>query len=632
MITDKMCKRVIYSSKISFSFMNKGILLATLFFCVTLAQVVSQQSSQGNTDELLALQYFNNQEFDKAVVLYEKLFNRNQSLYLYNYYFECLIALEDFKKAERVVTGLIKKNPTVFRYQVDEGYIYLKSGDQRRYNRSMQGVINNIVPTIDNYLALAQYFQFRKLPEWSVKTYEKAIEIFPNTEAFRYELISLYYASNQFDNMFGQVFRLIDNPMTQLNQVQERMQAIVASDASGKVITDFIQYTLRLVQRNPQNSSYADMLLWAYIQNSDFERAMTQAIAMDRRQNRQGQIVVDIVPIYIKNKAYDDAKRGINYIIDLGKKADYHYVAKSLLIDIQYQQATSVIPPDIEVLRELEKNILALIEETGIHLTTVSLIQKLAEVQAYFLDLPHQAKEWIDKALLIPRLQPQLAAVLKIQKADIMLMTGEHWDASLLYSQVEKDFKHDTIGFQAKFKNAKFYYFIGEFEFAQTHLRILQGSTSKLIANDAMELNLFIMNNVDYDSSFIPLQYYSKADFQYATKQYEQSLQTLDSLLRIFPFHPIRDDAFMLKARIFIYKEEYQKAAHALHQILALHYTDLLADDALYILADLYRVKLNNPEKAMELYWQIVADFPSSVYAQEAREIYRKLRDNILIQ
>ncbi len=586
--------------------------------------------TQTTTDELLALQYYNNQEYDKAIVLYEKLFNRNPSIYLYNYYFECLIALEDYKKAERLTSGLIKKNPAVFRYQVDEGYVYLKTGNQKKHIKSMQAAINNLSPTVDNYMALAQYFEIRGLKDWSTKTYEKAIEQFPYNEVFSYELIYLYYDNNQLEDMFEQIFKVIDNPASQIENLQERLQAIVATDHTEQLLNKFIQYVLRRVQRKPQNIAYADILLWAYIQNSDFERAMTQAIAMDKRQNREGEIIIDIVPTFIENKEYAEAVRGINYIITLGSKASYYYNAKILLIDIKYLQATSTIPPSIEILKEIENDILMLIDEMGIQLNSISLVQKLAEIQAYYLNKPLEAKKWIDKAMQVPRLQAQLVAVLKIQKADIMLMTGEHWDASLLYSQVEKDFKHDTIGFYAKFKNAKFYYYIGEFEYAQTHLKILQGSTSKLIANDAMDLNLFIINNVDTDSSFVPLEYYSRAEFMYVTKKHEQSLQVLDSLLNIFPYHPIRDDALMLKSKILIFKEEYEKAAQSLHQILANHYIDLLADDALYILAGLYKDKLDNPDNAMDLYWQIVDDFPSSVYAQEARELYRQIRNKNL--
>ena len=39
--------------------------------------------------------------------------------------------------------------------------------------------------------------------------------------------------------------------------------------------------------------------------------------------------------------------------------------------------------------------------------------------------------------------------------ADIYLFTGEIWEASLLYSQVEKEFKYDRLGEIAKYKNAK---------------------------------------------------------------------------------------------------------------------------------------------------------------------------------
>ena len=229
--------------------------------------------------------------------------------------------------------------------------------------------------------------------------------------------------------------------------------------------------------------------------------------------------------------------------------------------------------------------------------------------------------------MAIPRITALYYAELKILLADVMLLTGEHWDASLLYSQVEKDFKHDTIGFRAKFKNAQFYYYIGEFDYSLSHLKILRAATSKLIANDAMDLSLFIANNIDWDSSYVQLGYYSRAEFLWKCKRPIEAISTLDSLLNIFPVHPIRDDAHMLKAKIYIEMQQHEKAAISLQQIVQSHYFDLLADDALFMLAELYENNLSDIDKAMEYYWNIVNDFPSSIFARESRDKYRLLRE-----
>lgn len=589
------------------------------------------QRNQGNEDELIALQYFNSGEFDKAVVLYEKLYRRESTIYYYNYYFECLLALEQYDKAEKLIRGLVNKNPQVFRYQVDLGLVYLASDEQKKADKAFSDAIAAVVPTEDNYAALAQYFMFRTKPEWAARTYESGLQKISGSSVMRYELTALYFAQSRFEDMFVVFYQLIDHPEVSVEDVQKRLQGYFSVDASKSAARNFVTFALRQSQRNAQNNKYSEMLLWSYLQVSDFPKALQQAIAMDRRQKSDGEIVLSLVPVLISNEMYDLAVDALNFVIEKGEKSLNYNSARITLFEVRYFKATSVVPADIKSLEVLENELITFLSEVGVHLNTITLVRKLASVQAFYMNKPIEAKQWVEKAMLIPGMRGILPAELKILMADIMLLTGEHWDASLLYSQVEKDFKHDTIGFKAKYKNAQFYYYIGEFDYALTHLNILRTATSKLIANDAMDLSLFITNNIDYDSSYVPLAYYSRAEFAWKCKQPESALNTLDSLLNIFPVHPIRDDAHFLKAVIYNQMQQYQRAAVELHTILAAHYTDLLADDALYMLAVLYRDHLDNTEKAMELFWQIVNDFPSSVYAQESREMYRQLRDKTLV-
>ena len=77
-----------------------------------------------------------------------------------------------------------------------------------------------------------------------------------------------------------------------------------------------------------------------------------------------------------------------------------------------------------------------------------------------------------------------------------MPLENNIWEASLMYMQIEKEFKNDPLGHLAKFKNAQVYYFSGEYDWCQAQLDILKASTSKLIANDALELSVLITDNL----------------------------------------------------------------------------------------------------------------------------------------
>ena len=62
-----------------------------------------------------------------------------------------------------------------------------------------------------------------------------------------------------------------------------------------------------------------------------------------------------------------------------------------------------------------------------------------------------------------PGVNDFLLAQIKLQLADYYLMDGNIWDATLLYSQVDKAFKEEEIGEEAPFKMPGLSYFAGDF-------------------------------------------------------------------------------------------------------------------------------------------------------------------------
>ena len=69
-----------------------------LFALIIFSSVCFSQS----TDEKLAAQFFENQEFEKASEMYKKLYKENYtSIYIYENYLQTLIALKDLKTAEK---------------------------------------------------------------------------------------------------------------------------------------------------------------------------------------------------------------------------------------------------------------------------------------------------------------------------------------------------------------------------------------------------------------------------------------------------------------------------------------------------------------------------------------------------
>jgi len=236
----------------------------------------------------------------------------------------------------------------------------------------------------------------------------------------------------------------------------------------------------------------------------------------------------------------------------------------------------------------------------------------------------------LDEMIQFPHLNPNVQARGKISLADFYLMQGERWEATLLYSQVDKKYKDDILGHEARFRNAKLSYYAGDFQWAQTQFDVLKASTSKLIANDALDLSIFIMDNLGLDSVAAPMELYAEADLLVFQNKFDEAFLKLDTIQGSFPAHSLDDDIYYLKSKIYTKQRDYTRAVKMLDAIIADYSDGIRADNALYQLAEIYEKHLIDLEKAKTLYEKIFIDYSGSTFAVEARKRFRKLRgDNI---
>ena len=224
-------------------------------------------------------------------------------------------------------------------------------------------------------------------------------------------------------------------------------------------------------------------------------------------------------------------------------------------------------------------------------------------------------------------LSPKTKAEVKMKLADIYLLTDEVWEATLLYSQIEKSLKNEPIAHEARFKNAQLRYFIGEFEWADAALNILKSATSKLVANDAMTLSLTISDNLEYDT--VALKRIAKADYYIYQHRYELANQMLDSVVAYNPNEVSLPSAFYRKAKLAVNAGDYELADSLYKRVYEGYADSYIADEALIADALLLENQLNRKEEAMECYSKLFDYYTASVYVAQARKSYRRLRDEL---
>lgn len=580
------------------------------------------------TEEQLGAQYYQNKEYDKALAVFQVLFEKNPSQFNYIYYINCLVELKDYEQAAKAIKRQAKQNPTDPRFKVDQGFILIMQGETQKGRKIYEECLKDLSADRNQVYTLTNAFLTRRESDYAIRTYQRGRELLKDQSLFALELAYMYESLGNAELMLDEYLNLLSTQPTQISMVENRLQAWLSLDTDNEKSETFRTLLLKRTQQNPDEIVYAELLLWYSVQQKDFSMALIQAKALDRRYSENGQRIFDLATLAVSNDDYDVALDAYAYIIR--KNADPDLVLESRIesLNTEFQRFNSSFSKDKAVVLLLEKKYQTLLQELGQNSATLPLLQNLAHLQAFYLDKTDEATELLESALETPNVQAKNLAACKLELADIYLFAGEQWEATLLYSQVEKAFKNEPLGHEAKYRNAKLSFYIGEFDWAKTQLDILKAATSKLIANDAMELSLLIGDNIDSDSSTTAISMYAKADLLIYRSKLDEAYAVLDSVSNNFPGHPILDDALFKKAEIRIKQGKFEEAA-ALYSALIKDYPlGLLGDDATFNLASLYETQLNNKTKSMELYENLMTTYPGSLYVVEARKHFRALRND----
>lgn len=581
--------------------------------------------AQISTDEQLAIQFYDNKEFDKALEYYEKLYNKKSPQEFYTPYLTCLLETKDYKKAEKIAKKQIKQNPQSPNFIVDLGTVYFRSDDPDKAKTTWEQAVKAIkemeqVFTVANaFLAIKQY-------DYAISTYLKGRKISDTNYPFSFELADVYKMKDDKLAMINEYLDVLEINDSYIQSVQNALQTSFGNEADSKQNEILKTELLKRIQRNPDKTILSELLIWMEIQQKDWEGVFVQGKALDKRKKEGGNRVMGLAQLFAQNEAYDMAIKAYQFVIAKGTEAYFYNNARMELLTVYYQKIVGKGNYTTADLTELEKNYTTTINDLGKSATTAALLKKLAHLQAFYLNKPNDAIALLEETIALPQLETNIQAECKLELGDILLMTGDIWEASLRYSQVEKAFKYDAIGQEAKFRVARISYYTGDFKWAQAQLDVLKGATSKLISNDAMYLSLLISDALAIDTNVVPLLIFARADLLAFQNKDDLAKITLDSINTLFPNHALADDILYKKADIELKHAKYTEAAALYEDILKNHGDDILADDALFKLADLNENQFKNIDKAKELYQQLLEKYPGSLYVVEARKRFRKLR------
>jgi len=595
------------------------LIVFSCFFC---SGVFAQQK-----DISLANEYYQNGEYEKAHSKFQDLSSKTQNIpYIYSNYLGTLRQLKKKDELQKFVRKSIKAFPDNILYQTDL-YLFMKSENDPKAEKQFRSIVSSIKNDPQQVDLLYEYLLKNGETEKGIDLLMEARSASGRKYEYAIQLSKAYMMLNNKEGMIDEMINYLRENRFQLEIVKNNFQNYLKDKEDFKILEDKLY---AMIQKDPEDMMLNELLLWINIQNKNFRYAYMQAKAIDKKGNLNGNKLLEVGRIAMDNKDYDAASKFFQTITTEYRSSPNYSFARRLLIYSKEESVKNTYPVDREKIMSLIQDYKKMINELGRSAQSYEATRSMAVLYGLYLDQKDSAIALLKSVINEPSADHKLKALSKISLADIYLLNEEPWEASLLYSQVEKDMKEDQLGHEAKLKNAKVAYYKGEFELAQAHLDILKLATTREIANDAMDLSILIQDNSGLDTSYAALTEYADIDLLLFQNKDDEALLRLDSMLLAFPGHSLTDEIYWLKSKIFKRRGEYDKAINVLDRLLTEHSQGIFGDDALFTKASILEDNLSDKEAAMDLYREFLSKYPGSIYAAEARKRFRTLRGDKL--
>ena len=613
--------------------MAKKLLLILSFLviaCTSRAQIEMPQkgkkqkakSEQVQIDEQLANQYVSNQEYDKARDLFKNLYDKTEQTFYFQQFTDCLIQLKQFSEAEKELKAYIKKNPNQTKPLIDLIYVYTLDNKTDKAKKQFDDILKHLPDNAATIKGYGNALQSRGLYDQAVILYEKGNTVLNGKENFNYELANLNQSRANYQEAFRYYFLELESRPSQYNSIKNRLQTMLFYDVNNSISDELRIALLTRTQEKPDNLELSQLLVWFAIQQEDYDIALAQCQSIDQRTHDQGGQIINLSGICLNNNQFEVAKEGYQYELMKGKSNPYYGQALTGVINAEYQQLKAANSTDIKAYERLSKRI----EEAYNDINTYDLAKLTvirADILAYHLGQTNEAVALLTNTIAEVN-GKQDKALLKLKLADIYLHEDEVWEATLLYSQVDKSMKEEPLGHEARFKNAQLRYFIGEYEWAESQLKVLKAATSKLIANDAMTLSLVIKDNLEVDTTGLELNRLARVDYRIYQQHEDEAIDLLDEIIATGN-EVSKPHALFRKGEVAVRKKEFEAAEQLFLQIVEQFPESYMADAALMQAAQIEQNHIKNKELAKQHYEKLIDEYPTSIYTAQAKKNYRKL-------
>ncbi|MEL6250914.1 MAG: tetratricopeptide repeat protein [Bacteroidota bacterium] len=594
----------------------------TILLCLV-ALLSTMLWAQPSQEAELADKYFQDEEFEPALELYLKLNQKAPTEKNVQRIVACYQNLGQLDDALKYLDRSIKKKNSSILFPVMKANLLEQLGEIKESDKLYDDVINKNLRNDFDFIKVGSFLYQNGKLELARKAYLQGRKRAKIPYLFANEIANISMQLGEYENATQEYLNLYYDDFSNQSSANLSILNMVSVQSQDEIE----KALLSAVDKRQSDLGLRAMLFEYYVLVENFFEAFVQVKSIDRLFQEDGSRVMNFGETMRNNKDYVLSNKAYDYVIDRKKNSPYLYQAHIEKAVNGELKAFDQIPVDLVSIQSAVADYDALLKEFGYRPQYFNAIYRKANLMVFYLnDLEPALKDLsqlVDQKQFL-RLEDWAKAMLLI--GDIQLIQQEYNKSKLTYNEVNESFKDRQLGALAKFKLAQLAYYKGEFKLSQALLSAIKDNTSNDISNDAIKLNLLIIDNTGLDSTTTALEIFAQAQLLNYQRLYPEALDRLDSLAFKFPNHELADEILWEKANIYLKQNDINTALTFIDRILNNFKLDIYGDDALFTKARIYDYTLKDQEAAMKHYLEFLTLFPGSLYSVEVRKRIREMR------
>ncbi len=568
-------------------------------------------------NDQLAYNYFEKGEFEKALSIYQDLEKAQPGNIFYTQKIAaCYQQLSQYDKAGKLLQEKYDRTKQAM-LLVEIGYNYQLQKDQSKAEKYYKQATVAVTENPNIVYMVANTFEQKVLVQQALNAYDAATAVNKSMN-FDYQMALLQGQLGNTDLMIEKLLSYAYANPQNLIMVQNQLSRFM-NEEGGENFNTTLRKALLLNTQKAQDIFWNQFLSWYFVQQKDYAKAFVQEKAIFKRQPELFLNIVNLAKMAAEENEDATAREIFTYVLANTTDPDLLMEANYYILDMDISAASDKDLPAITT------RIDALLAEYGTTPYSLDLQLLKADFEAFHLKNTKAATATLDKALALQLNKYQMAEA-KMKLSDVLLIDGKFNQAIIYYAQVEEDLKNDAVGHEASLKMAKASYYKGDFTWAQKQLKVLKSNASQLIANDALEIYLLIIDNTVEDSTQTALKKFAQADFKLYQNKKADALTGFKAIQATDKTASIQDVTLLRMGEIYESQAQYDLALQQYQQIIDNYKDGIYVDEALFFSAEIYNKKLQQPEKAKPFYEKMLFEHQDSIYFIEARKQFRLLR------